>query len=499
MKHLRSFYTLLALLIIVSVGISACSSNDAKEASMFSLPDFSSTNNIKPANQKPVSSLQDLNDALVNIAKKTNPAVVTIHIKEKVKVQRPQNPFGFFFGNPSQNGPPHTEQRRGLGSGVIVSKDGYILTNNHVVHNADHIRVTLNNNKDYVGKVVGTDPLTDLAVVKIDADDLPTIKMGYSDSLKVGSLVMAIGSPETLSHTVTFGIVSAKHRHINIIHEGKEPGFENYIQTDAAINPGNSGGALIDMNGELIGINAAIYSKTGMNGGIGFAVPIDLARRVMKQIIKNGKVVHARIGIQGKDVTSALAKGMNLKNSKGILINDVVNNSPASRAGLKQGDVIKTYNGKPVKKYLDFRTEIATSKPGEKVTLGIVRNGKKKKIHVTLGKLNLKSGKSSNNSQQGVRERLGFKVQKLTDRIRQALNIKNSQQGVVVTSVKQGSKASRNGLVKGDVITHVNKKKIKNMDNFNKAINQLRSKKHPVILLQAIDRNGQNQYIAYSL
>jgi serine protease Do len=206
---------------------------------------------------------------------------------------------------------------------------------------------------------------------------------------------MAIGSPEALSHTVTLGIVSAKHRHIHLIHKGKTPGYENYIQTDAAINPGNSGGAMVDMDGELVGINAAIYSSSGMNGGIGFAVPINIARGVMKQIIKTGKATHAQLGIYGNDINPAMAKSFGLKNNQGIIIEDVENNTPAAKAGLQQGDVLKTMDGKSIQSYDDFRTKIATSKPGQKITLGIVRNGKKKKVHVTLGKIQLKSNQTS--------------------------------------------------------------------------------------------------------
>ncbi len=502
MNRPKHFYAFATVLIMALFGLYACKSDSSstKDASVFSLPDFKTTTHIQPSSKQQVGSLQDLNHALENIAKQTNPTVVTIKIKQTVKVHNQpfNNPFFRFFGNPNQNPNGGEELRRGLGSGVIVSKDGYILTNNHVVQNADHITVTLSNNKNYTGKVVGTDPLTDLAVVKIDDHNLPAIKMGSSDSLKVGALVMAIGSPEKLSHTVTLGIVSAKHRHIRLIKSHGQYGYENYIQTDAAINPGNSGGALVNMDGELVGINAAIYSKTGMNGGIGFAVPVDLAKEIMKQIIKTGKATHARIGILGKDITSALAQSFGLKNNKGIIVEDVQNNSPAEHAGLKQGDILKTMDGQPIKSYDDFRFKIANSKPGNKITLGIIRNGKRKKVHLTLGKLQLKSNQSSQNN-QNVQERLNFQVQELSGRIRQQLNIKSGVQGVIVTDVKRGSKAMQNGLRKGDVITHVNKQKIKDMDDFKKAINKLNNKKHPNILLQVVNPQGMNQYIAFTL
>jgi serine protease Do len=501
MKPIKSFHSLLAVLIIATFGIYACSSNDAKEAPANSLPDFSATTHITPANKEPVGTLKDLNDALVNIAKQVNPTVVTIHIKETVKVHNQpfNNPFFHFFGNPFQQGPQNRERtERALGSGVIVSKDGYILTNDHVIKNADHIRVTLGNNKDYSAKVIGADPTTDIAVIKIDAHNLPTIKMGSSDSLKVGALVMAIGSPERLSHTVTLGIVSAKHRHIGLIEHGK--GYENYIQTDAAINPGNSGGAMVNMDGELVGINAAIYSRTGMNGGIGFAVPIDLARRVMKSLIKYGKVTHAELGIYGDNINQAMAKSFGLKNNQGIIVSDVESGTPAEKAGLKQGDVIKMINGQPIKSYDDFRTKIATSKPGSKITLGIIRNGKHKKIQVTLGKIQQNSNQSSQNNNQSVQERLNFQVQKLTGNIRQQLNIKSGIQGVIVSDVQRGSKAFRNGLRRGDVITHINKQPIKDMSDYNKAINKLNNEKHPNILLQIYNpQQDVNQYIAFTL
>jgi serine protease Do len=505
MKRHTSLYALIVILIIVGIGIYAFKANTGgiktKDASI--LPNFHSTTHIKSAKDTPVSTLADLNKALENIAKQVNPTVVTINVTETVHLKRQQNPFSFFgfFNSPFQNQAPLVEHRRALGSGVIVSKDGYILTNNHVIANAHkHIRVTLNNHKVYKAKVVGADPYTDIAVIKIDAHNLPAINMGNSDSLKVGSLVMAIGSPESLSHTVTFGIVSAKHRHIHLLHVGKYSGFGNYIQTDAAINPGNSGGAMVNMSGELVGINAAIYSKSGMNGGIGFAVPINLARRMMKQIIKTGKVVHAELGIQGGNINSAMAQSFGLKNMQGIIINSVQDNSPASRAGLKKGDVIKTVNGKPVGQYLTFRTDIATSKPGRKLTLGIIRNGKHKTVHVKLGKLQVQSSQSSqNSSSKNIRNELGFQVQKLTANIKRQLNLKSSQKGVIVNSVKRFSSAWRNGLVKGDVITHINKQKIENMDDFNKEINKLGKQNNPNILLQVINRQGMNQYIAFTL
>lgn len=502
MKRLKSIYSLAALLIVVTFGMYACSSNQAKEASIFSIPNFSSSTNIKPAKKKPVSTLQDLNDALVDIAKQVNPTVVAITTKEKVKIHRAPNPFGFFnfFGRPSQRqSQPETRLRQGLGSGVIVSPDGYILTNNHVISGADHITVKLGNNKTYVGDVVGADPLTDLAVVKIDAHNLPTIELGNSDSLKVGSLVMAIGNPENLYHTVTFGIVSAKHRHIGLLHSHNILGFANYIQTDAAINPGNSGGAMVNMSGQLVGINAAIFSKNGTNSGIGFAVPINLAKRIMKQIIKNGKVVHAQLGIAGSNINEAMAKSFGLKNNIGIIINHVVNDTPADHAGLQKGDIIKTVNGEPIESYKTFRTKIATSQPGRKITLGIIRDGNHKNIQVTLGKLDLKSEKSSPNSNQDIRDQLGFEVTKLTGRVRQQLDLSSSQQGVVVTDVSRGSKALRNGLRKGDVITHINREKIEGMSDFNDAIDALQGKGHPTVLLQVINRNGYNQYIAFTL
>ena len=284
-----------AAAVLLLLGMNAWTGNNSN----ISLPNYPTENEVTSAENRSVSSLLDLNNAIVDIAEKTNPAVVMI-TTEKVQEQRiMRNPFSQFFGNPYGQQDPETREftQRGLGSGVIVSEDGYILTNNHVIENVDEIKVQLFDGDEVVAKVIGTDPATDVAVIKIDEKDLPAVKIGNSESLKVGAFVLAIGSPlsQNLAHTVSFGIVSAKSRSIGLINSGA--GYEDFIQTDAAINPGNSGGALIDMNGELVGINSAIASRSGGNDGIGFAIPINLAKRIMDDLIDDGEVSRGYLGL----------------------------------------------------------------------------------------------------------------------------------------------------------------------------------------------------------
>lgn len=498
MKRKNYLYTLLVALLVVIAGIYAIDSN-SQTASVFSMPDFSGNTEVTSAEKKPVGTLREFNDAIVDIADQTTPAVVTIRVTQTVEVQ--ENPFSRFFGNPQGGDEPQERERRGLGSGVIVSQDGYILTNNHVVEDANKITVDLNNGESYDGEVIGRDPQTDIAVVKINVDDLQSINIGNSDDVRVGEMVLAIGSPlgNEFANSVSMGIISAKERAFGILREAG--GYETFLQTDAAINPGNSGGALVNMDGELIGINSAIASRSGGNDGIGFAVPSNLARSVMKSLIENGKVVRAQLGIYGRDIDRMLSRALGLDSTQGIIINSVLEGSPAAQGGLKDGDVIKTLNGKKIQNYASFRTNIATSNPNDEVELGIIRDGKSQNVQITLGELDQEqtaSVQDTNNRMEEMEKSLGFRVDELTDELARQLELEPGIEGVVVSNISRGSNAAREGLQRGDLITKVNKEKIASVSDFRDAINDIADEENPVVLLQ-VTTQGINRYIAFEL
>jgi len=454
-----------------------------------------------PADQDIAKSL---NNVFTHIAQQVNPSVVTIFtdqvIKPRGRGQAPfaMDPFRQFFGedfwrNFGLPDVPRGEQHlRGMGSGVIVSADGYILTNNHVVKNADKIKVMLMGGKKVDAKVVGTDPKTDVAVIKIKEKNLPVIKLGDSDKLRVGEWVVAIGSPlsENLAHTVTAGIVSAKGRsNVGLA------AYEDFIQTDAAINPGNSGGALCNLNGELIGINTAIATETGGFQGIGFAVPINMARQVMDALIKHGKVVRGWLGVVIQNVNESLAKGLGLNVSEGVVISDVTPDSPAERAGLKVQDVILKFDGKNVKDTNFLSREVAAHAPGSKVTLTIYRDGKEMEIEVTLGELPQEE-QATPAMKRNIYDKLGFKVETLTERMASQLGFDPNAKGVVVTEISQGSNAFAAGLRQGMLITQVNKKRVANAKEFARAISGIKSGEAVVLYASS---QGRNFFIAFEM
>ncbi|MAB67558.1 MAG: hypothetical protein CL662_12035 [Bacteroidetes bacterium] len=487
-----------AAAVLLLLGMNAWTGNNSN----ISLPNYPTENEVTSAENRSVSSLLDLNNAIVDIAEKTNPAVVMI-TTEKVQEQRiMRNPFSQFFGNPYGQQDPETREftQRGLGSGVIVSEDGYILTNNHVIENVDEIKVQLFDGDEVVAKVIGTDPATDVAVIKIDEKDLPAVKIGNSESLKVGAFVLAIGSPlsQNLAHTVSFGIVSAKSRSIGLINSGA--GYEDFIQTDAAINPGNSGGALIDMNGELVGINSAIASRSGGNDGIGFAIPINLAKRIMDDLIDDGEVSRGYLGLYfGGEVDRTMAKALGLDNARGIIVARVEEDGPSEKAGLKEQDVIVAIDGQQVVDWNMFRSRIASMKPNDVVKLDIIRDGKEKSITVTLGERNDEAIASVvPEKAKSMEEKLGFTVAELDVDIRRQLNLDSSEEGVVVSRIKDSSNAYERGLRRGDVITTVKNKKVENVTEFYDELEKLEEKGDEVVLLKIIRNNG-NQFIAFEL
>jgi serine protease Do len=418
------------------------------------------------------------------------PAVVAIASSRIVKV--PQTPlfndpfFQQFFGGQFPRA-PQQQRERGLGSGVIVSPDGYILTNNHVIDKATDIKVMLPDKREFPGKVVGADPKTDIAVVKIAATGLPTIAFGDSSKLEVGDYAFAIGNPFGVGETATMGIISATGRNGLDIED-----YEDFIQTDAAINPGNSGGALLNARGELIGINTAILSGgSGGNQGIGFAIPINMAKYVMDQILKHGKVVRGYIGVGVQEVTPDLAKAFNVPPEKGALVGSVVEGSPGDKAGLKRGDIITELNGQPVTGNNDLRLKVGAMTPGTVIHLKVDRNGKPEDVNVTLGEA--PTGKVGNGGEGAVENSpmQGVQVDQLSDDVRQQLGLGPNVQGVVVTSVPEGSPAAEAGLQRGDVIQQVNRKPVNSVDDYEGLIRE--AGKQSLVLL--VNRRGTTTFI----
>jgi serine protease Do len=373
--------------------------------------------------------------------------------------------FGDQFQGPRQRPGlrgPRMPMQQGIGSGVVVTKDGYILTNNHVVDRADEVKVALQDGREFTAKVVGRDPKSDVAVIKIDARDLPAVPLADSDKVEVGDVVLAIGNPFGIGQTVTTGIVSATGRSGAV---GLD--YEDFIQTDAAINPGNSGGALVDIEGRLIGINTAILSRTGGNQGIGFAIPTNLAKDVMEDLITDGKVMRGYLGVMIQDLTPSLAREFKLDEStKGALVGDVTANSPAEKAGLKSGDVVQEFNGTRIADSRHLKLQVARTKPGDTVPVKVLRDGSTKTLNVKVRQLpgteELASSDRSPGSDEGTLN--GVAVADIDGRARQELNLPASLKGAVVTEVAPDSAAAQAGLRPGDVIQEINRKQVTNAE-----------------------------------
>src|ERR1035437_6178642 len=396
--------------------------------------------------ERPVSHDAAGRASFAPVIKKVSPGVVKVSVT--VKAQKtgfsdgsdmPDMLRRFFGDQPQGRGPKRdfgTPRHEGVGSGVIATKDGYILTNNHVVEGADEVKVALQDGREFTAKVIGRDPKSDVAVIKIDAKDLPVVPMADSDKVQVGDIVLAVGNPFGVGQTVTTGIVSATGRGNLGIED-----YEDFIQTDAAINPGNSGGALVDVEGRLIGINTAIFSRSGGNQGIGFAVPSDLARNVMDSLIKDGHVTRGYLGVMIQDVTPALAKEFQLKDTSGALVGDVVPKGPADKAGFKDGDVVLDYNGKKVTDSRRLRLAVGETKPDTTVPVKILRDGSSKTLEVTVqampGSEPLAKSNTPNGTDNGTLKGVG--VSDLDQQARQELKVPDSIKGVVVTEVKPDS------------------------------------------------------------
>ena len=427
-----------------------------------------------------------------DLAEKVRLGVVNIQVSKKVKnagFERSKgnpfgdrNPFGEFFGPFGGLGDNAPERRQqGVGSGFIMSREGYILTNNHVVEDADQIKVNLAGGKEFNGKIIGRDPKTDLALIKIEAaSELQPLKLGNSDDLKVGNWVVAVGSPFGLEQTVTAGIVSAKGRVI-----GSGP-YDNFIQTDASINPGNSGGPLINLQGEVVGINTAIIAS---GQGIGFAIPINMAKEIAPQLQKRGHVTRGLLGVAIQDVTPELAKSLGLKESKGALVSQVVPGGPADKAGIEQGDVIVNFDGQLVGDSKDLSRIVAPTPVGKTVAVKLFRDGKEVERQAKVGEMEEET--ASEAAKSPIHPSLGVTVQNLTPQIARELGLKKSA-GVVVTGVEPGSPAAEAMIQAGDVIQAVNRKPVKNVDDFVKTVEKAKGGGSLLLLVQ----RGQNTLFA---
>jgi serine protease Do len=439
-----------------------------------------------------------------DLAEKLGPTVVNIYTTQTIAVSSSPHQFFFpdqmeipepfkrFFGipeGPGQEAPKREMKRTSLGSGVIVAADGYILTNNHVVEDADEINVTLSTFEEFQGTIIGRDPKSDLALIKIDAKkDLPAVSFGDSDKLRVGEWVLAIGNPFGLQQTVTAGIISAKGRAIN--HES----YGNFIQTDASINPGNSGGPLFNLKGEMVGVNTAIFSRTGGNIGIGFAIPVNMVQNVFAQLKEHGKVTRGWLGVMIQQVTPDLAENFGLDRPIGALVGQVVPDSPAEKAGLKAGDVIIEYNGKEITQMSMLPAMVAGTEVGEKASLVFIRDGKKQNITVEIAKLEDEEAVMAD-TETGTNKKLGLTVQELTPKLAESLGI-DDKQGVIITDIQSGSAASEAGIERGDIILEINRKKIENISEYKDALD-VAQEKNSILLL--IKRDKSTRFVVVEL
>jgi serine protease Do len=445
-----------------------------------------------------LTTARSLGQAFVEVAKKVQPAVVNI-TTEKTVSGRSGDRYSddFFRGSPFEDffkgfgfGPrerdkekEYKQKQRGGGSGVIVDKEGYVLTNNHVVEGADKVKVRLNDGREFTATVKGQDKRTDLAVLHIKAKDLPTAVLGDSDKLEVGEWAIAIGSPFGFEHTVTVGVVSAKGR------SGLGTGtYEDFIQTDASINPGNSGGPLINIDGEVIGINALIIQP---GTGIGFAIPVNTAKQILSDLIKQGKVVRPWLGISAQDITPEMMEHFKVKEKEGILVAQVYPDTGAEKAGLAAGDIIKSVDDRTIKSVTELVKEIQKKRVGQKVKLGLIRDGKSTSLEITLASM---PDKPEASKEKEADDKLGAKIQELSPALAARYRISGVKQGVVILSVEEGSLADEIGFQEGDVILEINRKKIETVKDFDKVMKDASVDKG---IIFRIHRRGSSFYLTF--
>lgn len=452
----------------------------------------------RPVSTAPQPTLADGGQTFVDIAKAVKPAVVNIYATKSGRsggsgLTPFDDPlFRKFFGDEFFRKFEHPKERkeRGLGSGVIVESNGLIITNNHVVGKADEIRVTLSDKREFKAKLIGTDPKTDVAVVKIDATGLSTVSWADSDKLEVGEFVLAVGNPFGLTQTVTLGIVSALGRAAGIAE------YEDFIQTDAAINPGNSGGALVNVRGELVGINTAIFSQSGGNMGIGFAVPSNMARSIMGQLVQTGKVVRGWLGVSIQELTPELASQFGVGDTKGVLVSDVMDDSPAKKAGFERADVIIEYDGKSMDSPTHLRNAVAQTPVGKKVTIKFIRDKKTKSVDLTIAEQ--PKSMSQNGEEDGGESATAtgvlssLEVRDLNEELANRYGLKSGERGVVIVRVKSGSAAEEVGVREGDIVLEVNRQAVASVKAFERIAGQLPDDQAVLLLLK---RQGRTIYL----
>ena len=466
-----------AVVLALSVALAGC--RRGAEETEFRLPRPAEPTGGAPAG--PVN-----HNSYADVVARVAPAVVTIRA---VRLTRPprQHPFlddealeDFFGrgGRPQQRQAPvqpRSVPQRGLGSGVVISPDGYIVTNHHVVDGAEQITVEFTDRRSFPARLVGNDPPSDLAVLKVEAKDLPVLTLGDSDRVRVGDVVLAVGNPLGVGQTVTAGIISAKGRRTGL----SDGSFEDFLQTDAPINQGNSGGALVNTSGELVGINSQIFSPTGGNIGIGFAIPSNMTRGVTEQLISKGRVRRGQLGVFVQQVTEEIAQSLGLKEARGVIVGSVQKGGAAEKAGVRQGDVITAINGTPVGDANELRNLVAATQPGTDVTLDILRDGREQQVKVTLGELVASAsgpgreeggGGEGGGAEQGDGGKLGVTVTPLTPEVAARLRLPEDRQGLVVTGVEQGGPADEAGLREGDLIEQANRQPVKTVEELRAAI-----------------------------
>jgi serine protease Do len=464
------------------------------------------TSNLGPG----PAPLQALSDAFADVAVRVKPSVVTVYSEKTVKMPYFQWPFGddspfrWFFGDDNSPRPRRSQPREyqfkqtGMGSGVVIDKEGHILTNNHVVRDMDQIKVRFPGSEPYDAVVVGTDPRSDIAVIKIK-DKLPRgivpADLGDSDAIRVGDWVLAVGAPFGYEQTVTAGIISAKGR--RDVEQGRDH-YQDFLQTDAAINPGNSGGPLVNLRGEVVGINTAIATSVGQFAGVGFAIPINMAKPVVRDLIKSGRVTRGLLGINIQPITEDLSEHFGLSGTKGALVSNVNKGSPAEKAGINAGDAIVEYNRTPIEDIDHLRNLVAATAPGTKVDIVVVRDGKRRTLSATVDEMKAEeaAGAGGEGEEAPSMPDLGLSVAPLTPQAAKQYGHDPDAKGVLVTTVDQGSPAAEVGLQEGDLITEVNHESVANVSEFRAAMAKAKGNKNILLL---VNREGASRFVVVRL
>lgn len=492
-------YKFLSVLLVVSLSaLAGCKSN------LLGTPDAPAQAQLQPPAPPAPVVVEGVRTSYADVVEKTSPAVVMIRSERKAKSAPQQSPYGddpqlreFFKNLPQQ---PNSQQRpqieRGIGSGVIISADGTVLTNHHVIDGAEKITVQMNDNKTFEAKIVGSDPLSDLAVLKIEAANLPFLNLGNSDNVRIGDIVLAIGDPLGIGQTVTAGIISAKGRRTGL----SDGSFEDFLQTDAPINRGNSGGALVNLTGELIGINSQILSDSGGGGniGIGFSIPSNMAKSVMEQLLKDGKVHRGMLGVNIQNITEETAKALDLKDTKGVLVSNVQSGSAAEKAGVKRGDIITAINGETIEDSNTLRNKVAGTQPNTDIKMTVSRDGKEEEFTARLDEFKSQGVKpddadkdEKNSDKSDKNGKLGLSLQPLTPDQAKQLNIPADTDGLLITEVDPNGAAADVGISRGDVILEINRKPVATIEDVQSALDKSSDK--PILLL--ISRKGQTIYL----